>query len=94
MDPQSWLCADQELENRLKGVLEWFDSCEEAIKNSRIENVEVAKQLKIIFLSCVNLSDINEYLSYYRPHKLPINKLIQIEEEAMICACAITDSCA
>jgi hypothetical protein len=83
MDPCKWMQADSELEMRLEQCIDWYDACEIAIKHSTHENHHLVKQLKDIFLNTVNLNDINDYLCYYRPHKLSVSKLIKIEEEVM-----------
>ena len=70
MDLRKWLAADNELEVRLKNCIDWYDECESAIRKSTPENYSLAKQLKDIFLSTVNLNDIRDYLCYYRPHNL------------------------
>ena len=88
MDPAKWLAADNELEVRLKNCIDWYDECESAIQKSSSENYSLAKQLKAIFLSTVNLNDIRDYLCYYRPYNLSVDKLIKIEDEVMMYCCS------
>ena len=80
MDPQKWLCADAELEQRLQDCIDWYELCQDAIRKEPTS--EIVRQLKCIFLSSVNLNDITDYLAFYRPHMLSVSTLNKIEEEA------------
>lgn len=83
MDPQKWLAADTQLEQKLSDYIEWYDLIQDAIKKEPMS--EIVKQLKCIFLNSVNLNDITDYLAFYRPHMLSVHKLNEIEELAYWC---------
>lgn len=85
MDPKQWLTADADLEKKLCDYLEWYEVCEQSIVKARAKNRDTSllENIKSIFLTTVNLNDISEYLTYYRPFKLNVNKLIQLENEIL-----------
>lgn len=85
MNPQNWLASPTVLETKLCQLIQWYDSCEKAISQAKSGNgnIFLARQLKRIFLDTVDLNDINEYLSFYRPIQLNANKLIRIEKETL-----------
>lgn len=80
MNPQNWSYAPECLEIKLQNYIEWYDLCQKAIET---KNSSIARQLKAIFLNTVNINDISDYLAYYRPFSLNVNKLIRIEEEIL-----------
>ena len=80
MNPQNWSYAPECLEIKLQNYIEWYDLCQKAIET---KNSSIARQLKAIFLNTVNINDISDYLAYYRPFSLNVNKLIKIEEEIL-----------
>lgn len=91
MDPRQ-SCTDVDEEVKLQQIIEWYDECNNLIYSSIIfsgnaNDIDKAREIKRVFLSCVDIASIENYLAFYKPIKINVSKLYTILDCAYAVQC-------